>query len=78
MEKNIFRFVLRYSTRQQVVIIGDGTDETPNAPTLEEVSATADTIPHEIMTTMAPRVPKLYMRGGKLVGLADLDGYRDL
>ncbi len=65
-------------TRQQVVIIGDGTDATPNAPTLEELGEVGNTIPHELMTTMAPRVPKLYMRGGKLVGLADLDGYRDM
>lgn len=69
---------LSSQTRQQVVIIGDGTDSTPNAPTLEDLAEIANTIPHELMTTMAPRVPKLYMRGGKLVGLADLDGYRDL
>lgn len=66
------------NTRQQVVIIGDGTDATPGAPTMEELAVVAETIPHELMTTIAPRVPKLYMRGGKLVGLADLDGYRDL
>lgn len=64
-------------TRQRVVVIGDGTDATPGAPTLEEMAEIAETIPHELMTTIAPRVPKLYMRGGKLVGLADLDGYRD-
>lgn len=65
------------NTRQRVVVIGNGTTETPGAPTLEDMAEVAETIPHELMTTIAPRVPKLYMRGGKLVGLADLDGYRD-
>lgn len=69
--------VLPSNTRQRVVVIGNGTSETPGAPTLEEMAEVADTIPHELMTTIAPRVPKLYMRDGKLVGLADLDGYRD-
>jgi alanine racemase len=63
-------------TRQRVVVIGNGTDETPNAPTLEDIAALAGTIPHEMMTGLAPRVPKLYIRGGKLVAVHDLEGYR--
>ena len=69
--------VLPSTTRQRVVVIGNGTSDTPGAPTMEEMAEVAHTIPHELMTTIAPRVPKLYMRNGKLVGLADLDGYRD-
>ena len=65
-------------TRQNVVVIGNGTDDTPGAPTLEEMAEIADTIPHELMTTIAPRVPKLYVKDGRIVGLADLDGYRSL
>lgn len=64
-------------TRQNVVVIGNGTADTPGAPDLEELAEIAGTIPHELMTTIAPRVPKLYVREGKLIGLADLDGYRD-
>lgn len=64
-------------TRQKVVIIGDGTSETPGAPMLEDLAEIANTIPHELMTTIAPRVPKLYVKGGRVVGLADLDGYRE-
>lgn len=63
-------------TRQRVVIVGNGTCETPSAPTLEDLAIEADTIPHELMTGMAPRLPKLYVRGGKLVAVDDLDGYR--
>ncbi|HWV23870.1 MAG TPA: alanine racemase [Thermomicrobiales bacterium] len=63
-------------TRQRVVIVGNGTDETPSAPTLEELAIEANTIPHELMTGLAPRLPKLYVRGGKLVAVDDLSGYR--
>lgn len=63
-------------TRQKVVIIGNGTDDTPGAPTLQDLAEAGGTIPHEFMTTLAPRVPKLYVRGGELVAVADLEGYR--
>lgn len=65
-------------TLQQVVIIGNGTGDTPGAPHLHELAAVGGTIPHEFMTTMAPRLPKLYMRHGKLVAVADLEGYRKI
>lgn len=65
-------------TRQEVVIIGNGTDDTPNAPTLHELAETAGTIPHEIMTGLAPRLPRLYIRHGKLVAVSDLDGHRKI
>lgn len=64
-------------TRQAVVVIGDGTETTPAAPNLEQLAEEAGTIPHELMTTLAHRVPKLYIQDDKLVGLADLEGYRD-
>lgn len=64
-------------TRQHVVVIGDGTDATPGAPNLEQLAEAADTLPHEFMTTLAHRVPKLYIQNNQLVGLADLEGYRD-
>ena len=63
-------------TRQLVVVIGNGTDETPGAPTLEDIAQVAGTIPHEMMTGLAPRLPKLYIRGGRLVAVHDLEGYR--
>lgn len=65
------------NTRQHVIVIGDGTDATPGAPNLEQLAEAADTLPHEFMTTLAHRVPKLYIQNNELVGLADLEGYRD-
>ncbi len=65
-------------TRQPVVVIGNGTDEMPQAPMLEDVAEVSGSIPHEFITTMAPRLPKLYMRHGKLVAVADLEGYRKI
>lgn len=64
-------------TRQHVVVIGDGTDATKGAPNLEQLAEKANSIPHELMTTLAHRVPKLYIQNNQLVGLADLEGYRD-
>ncbi|HEV2072031.1 MAG TPA: alanine racemase [Thermomicrobiales bacterium] len=63
-------------TRQPVVIVGNGTDETPGAPTLETLAEMAGTIPHELMTGLAPRLPKLYIKGGRLFAVDDLEGYR--
>ncbi len=65
-------------TRQPVVVIGNGTDEMPDAPMLEDLAEVSGSIPHEFITTMAPRLPKLYMRHGKLVAVADLEGYRKI
>lgn len=65
------------TTRQRVVVIGDGTPDTPGAPMLQDLAKIAETIPHELMTTIAPRVPKLYLKGDTIVGLSDLDGYRE-
>lgn len=64
-------------TRQHVVVMGDGTGATPGAPNLEQLSEVGQTLPHELMTTLAHRVPKLYIQNGQLIGLADLEGYRD-
>lgn len=79
MDQTILRMPkeLPSETRQNIVVIGDGTDATPGAPDLEELAMAADTIPHELMTTLAHRVPKLYIQNDKLVGVADLEGYRD-
>jgi hypothetical protein len=59
-------------------VIGNGTDEMPHAPTLEDVAVVSGSIPHEFITTMAPRLPKLYMRHGRLVAVADIEGYRKI
>ncbi len=64
-------------TRQHVVVIGDGTEATKGAPNLEQLAEAAGTLPHEFMTTIAHRVPKLYIKNEELVGIADLEGYRD-
>jgi alanine racemase len=63
-------------TRQRVILIGNGTYETKGAPTLEELAEVGGTIPQELMATMAPRLPKLYKRNGKLIAVSDLGGYR--
>ena len=39
--------------------------------TIEEVARKAGTIPYEVMCALALRVPRVYLRGGKAVALAD-------
>jgi alanine racemase len=63
---------------QPVVIVGDGSDETAPAPTFDELGAIAGTIGYELVSTLARRVPKLYVRGDEVVAVADLEGYRAL
>ena len=64
--------MLRLEVGQPITVIGNGTDEMPHAPTLEDLSEVSGAIPHEFITTMAPRLPKLYVRNGKLVAVATM------
>ncbi len=63
---------------EPVVIAGDGTSATPGAPTLDDLATLIDTIGYELASSIAPRLPRLYVRTGQLVAIADLHGYRDL
>ena len=62
---------------EHVTIIGNGSEEQAGAPTLEQLAEIAGTIPHELITNIAPRVPRLYVRDGEMIAMADLDGYRE-
>lgn len=79
MDQTIVRMPdsLPSKTRQRVIVFGNGSEEQAGAPTLEELAEIGCTIPHELITSIAPRVPKLYVREGKLVAISDLDGYRE-
>lgn len=60
-----------------VVVVGDGSDGA--APTLNDLAALIDTIPYEMATGfVAPRLPHLYVRQGKLVAISDVSGYREI
>ena len=56
-----------------VVVVGNGCDA---APTLAELASLAETIPYEIVTSVAARVPRLYLREGQVVAVEDLLGLR--
>jgi alanine racemase len=43
-----------------------------------ELAGWVDTIPYEIVTSLAPRLPRAYVRRGRLVGVADLLGEREV
>jgi alanine racemase len=61
-----------------VAIVGDGADWTAGAPTLDDLAGLAGTIGYELATGLAPRLPRLYVRGDEVVAVSDLAGYREL
>lgn len=63
---------------EPVVIAGDGTPGMGAAPTLDDLASLVGTIGYEIAAGLTARLPKLYVRGGELVAIADLHGYREL
>ncbi len=63
---------------ESVVIVGDGTPSMGVAPTIDDLAALTGTIGYEMATGLTARLPRLYVRNGELVAIADLHGYRDL
>jgi alanine racemase len=60
---------------QEVVVVGDGSDA---APTLAQLAELAQTIPYELATALATRVPRFYLKQGKVAAVEDLSGLRQL
>lgn len=63
------------SLLDEVTLIGNGDNA---APTATELAAQIGTINYEIGTSIAARVPRLYTKNGKVVGIEDLTGAVDL
>jgi alanine racemase len=60
-----------------VTVIGDG--QGGAAPGIDQLAEMYDTIPHELATGLVVRrLAHLYVRGGRLVAITDLWGYREL
>jgi alanine racemase len=62
----------------RVTIIGNGTEATPGAPTIDDLAELSGTISYELSCGLQARLPKLYIKGGNLVAIADLAGYREV
>jgi alanine racemase len=52
----------------EVTLFGDGSD---NSPHIEEVAEWAGSINEEIVCNVSRRVPRVYLRGGEVVGVRD-------
>jgi alanine racemase len=63
---------------EPVVVVGDGTDATAGAPTFNDLAGLIGTIPYELVCGIAPRMPRLYVQGGRVVAITDLFGLREL
>ena len=61
-----------------VTIVGNRSAATDPAPTFDDLAVMSDTISYELSCGLASRLPKLYVRGDKVVAIADLSGYREL
>jgi alanine racemase len=55
----------------EVTLLGDGSDL---APTADSIAAALGTINYEVATSIAARVPRVYVRGGGVVAIQDLNG----
>jgi alanine racemase len=64
---------LPLEVNREVVVVGNGDDA---APTLAQLAELAGTIPYELATSLAPRVPRFYLRHGRVVAIEDLFGLR--
>lgn len=58
-----------------VTLLGDGSDA---APTAGDLASMLGTINYEIVTSLAARVPRVYVRGGEVVAIEDLAGLQRL
>lgn len=61
-----------------ITVVGNGAPEYDPAPTLDDLARLANTISYDVSTGLAARLPRLYVRGGDVVAIADLAGYREL
>ncbi|MGN6484564.1 MAG: alanine racemase [Thermomicrobiales bacterium] len=59
-----------------VTVIGNGSEATAPAPTFDDLAALSETISYELTCGIAPRLPKIYIRGGEVVAISDLAGTR--
>jgi alanine racemase len=59
----------------EVTLLGAQGDERVSA---EELAALAGTIPYEIATGLGARLPRRYLRGGRVVAIEDLGGLREV
>ncbi len=50
----------------EVTLFGGGC-----APSIEEMAAQLETIPHEVTCAIARRVPRVFLKGGKIVEIRD-------
>jgi alanine racemase len=69
--------------RQERLAVGDpivvgGAWDSPNAPSFEQIASWAGTINYELATGIARRVPRVFVRSGRVVAVEDLQGYRVL
>jgi alanine racemase len=55
----------------EVTLLGDESDL---APTADSIAAALRTINYEVVTSIAARVPRVYVRGGEVVAIQDLSG----
>ncbi|MGC4192476.1 MAG: alanine racemase [Thermomicrobiales bacterium] len=59
-----------------VTVIGNGSESTAPAPTFDDLAALSETISYELTCGIAPRLPKIYTRGGEVIAISDLSGTR--
>ncbi len=75
MDQTVVRMPESASVRPgtEIVVLGPGRAGEPSLP---ELATLAETIPYELATALSPRVPRWYVRCGKIVAVESLAGLR--
>ncbi len=60
---------------EEVVVFGAGE---AGEPTLPELAGLAETIPYELATAVSSRVPRWFIRGGRIVAVENLSGLHEM
>jgi len=77
MDQTVVGLPLDSSVREGDDVIVAGEPET-GAPTLNEMAEITGTIPYEIATGIAKRVPRVYVDGDLIVAIEDLHGLQEI
>jgi alanine racemase len=76
MDQTVIGIPADQDIHEQSEVIIAGSPDT-GAPSIEELAEIVDTIPYEIATGIARRVPRYYVEQGELVNIEDLRGLHE-
>jgi alanine racemase len=77
MDQTIIGLPADFEVREQDEVFVGGSPEAA-APSLDDLAALVGTIPYEIATGIASRVPRHFVKRGKVIAVEDLHGLHEI